>query len=179
MALPAHVLMLCASLLFALMAVCVKFASADYGSGEIVLYRSVIGLPLMAVVLRPTIAQDPLWHGLYGLLGGMLAAAACLQVNALRRAGEPEERVVFCFSLAGVVSGLLLALATAAQWMMTPACTIRSTLGSTLGVAALQCMGIVYSFALGVWLLHDPVTASSLAGARLPPPPPPSPSTDR
>ncbi len=272
---PASALMLCASLLFALMAVCVKFASADYGAGEIVLYRSLIGLALMAVVmrrrgtavrtpvpamhfwrclagtsalclwfyslgglplgtamtlnymsslwiacflmgasllasagasaridgrlfaavltgfagvalvLRPTIAQDQLWHGLCGLLGGMLAAMAYLQVTALGRAGEPEDRVVFYFSLSGVVAGLLLALATtglhahsarggalllaigllatAAQWMMTRAYAI----GSTLSVAALQYIGIVYSFGLGVWLFHDPVSAPSLAGTGL------------
>ena len=267
--------MLLASLLFALMAVCVKWASADYGAGEIVLYRSLIGLALMAtvlrgrgttlktpvpamhfwrslagtsalclwfyslgelplgtamtlnymssvwiacfllgasvlagpgsaaridgrlfaavlagfagvaLVLRPTIAQDQLWHGLCGLLGGMLAAMAYLQVTALGRAGEPEERVVFYFSLSGVVSGAALALATtglqvhsvrglalllaigllatAAQWMMTRAYAI----GSTLVVAALQFMGIVYSFVLGVWLFHDPVTAPSMAGTAL------------
>ena len=267
--------MLLASLLFALMAVCVKWASADYGAGEIVLYRSLIGLALMAavlrtrgtslktpvptmhfwrslagtsalclwfyslgtlplgtamtlnymssvwiacflmgaallagpgspqridgrlfaavlagfagvaLVLRPTIAQDQLWHGLCGLLGGMLAALAYLQVTALGRAGEPEERVVFYFSLSGVVSGLALAgstsglhshsaqglllllaigvLATAAQWMMTRAYAI----GSTLVVAALQFMGIVYSFVLGVCLFDDPVTALSVAGTGL------------
>jgi S-adenosylmethionine uptake transporter len=271
----APLLMLLASLLFALMAVCVKWASADYGAGEIVLYRSLIGLALMAtvlrgrgttlktpvpamhfwrslagtsalclwfyslgelplgtamtlnymssvwiacfllgasvlagpgsaaridgrlfaavlagfagvaLVLRPTIAQDQLWHGLCGLLGGMLAAMAYLQVTALGRAGEPEERVVFYFSLSGVVSGAALALATtglqvhsvrglalllaigllatAAQWMMTRAYAI----GSTLVVAALQFMGIVYSFVLGVWLFHDPVTAPSMAGTAL------------
>lgn len=274
-AMSAPLLMLLASLLFALMAVCVKYASAHYGAGEIVLYRSLIGLALMAavlrgrgtslatpvpamhfwrslagtsalclwfyslgalplgtamtlnymssvwiacflmgaalmagpggparidgrlfaavlagfagvaLVLRPTIAQDQLWHGLCGLLGGMLAAMAYLQVTALGRAGEPEERVVFYFSVSGVVSGLSLALATtglqahtvqglglllaigllatAAQWMMTRAYAI----GSTLVVAALQFMGIVYSFLLGVWLFNDPVTAPSLAGTAL------------
>lgn len=274
-AMSAPLLMLLASLLFALMAVCVKLASEDYGAGEIVLYRSLIGLVLMAavlrgrgttlktrvpamhfwrslagtsalclwfyslgalplgtamtlnymssvwiacflmgaallagpgsparidgrlfaavltgfagvaLVLRPTIAQDQLWHGLCGLLGGMLAAVAYMQVTALGRAGEPEERVVFYFSLSGVVSGLLLALAstglqahsarglvllvaigllaTAAQWMMTRAYAI----GTTLVVAALQFMGIVYSFGLGVWWFHDPVTALSLAGTGL------------
>ncbi len=70
------------------------------------------GFAGVALVLRPTIAQDQLWHGLCGLLGGMLAALAYLQVTALGRAGGPEERVVFYFSLSGVVSGLLLAFAT-------------------------------------------------------------------
>jgi S-adenosylmethionine uptake transporter len=191
----APLLMLLASLLFALMAVCVKWASADYGAGEIVLYRSLIGLALMAtvlrgrgttlktpvpamhfwrslagtsalclwfyslgelplgtamtlnymssvwiacfllgasvlagpgsaaridgrlfaavlagfagvaLVLRPTIAQDQLWHGLCGLLGGMRAAMAYLQVTALGRRGEPDTRIVVYFALGGVLTG--------------------------------------------------------------------------
>ena len=45
-------LMVCASFLFALMGVCVKLASAQYSAGEIVLYRSLVGLVLMTGVLR-------------------------------------------------------------------------------------------------------------------------------
>jgi len=44
--------MLGASLLFALMGVGVKLASAQYNAGEIVMYRASIGLVLMAVVMR-------------------------------------------------------------------------------------------------------------------------------
>lgn len=49
---PPPVYMLGASLLFALMAACVKLASAQYSAGEIVFYRSLIGLVLMAAALR-------------------------------------------------------------------------------------------------------------------------------
>jgi S-adenosylmethionine uptake transporter len=62
--------------------------------------------------------------------------------------------------------GLLLAiglLATMAQWLMTRAYAT----GATLGIAALQYLGIVYSFCLGVWLFHDPVTPLALAGMAL------------
>ena len=45
--------------------------------------------------------------GLAGLLSGVLAAMAYLQVTALGRAGEPEYRVVFYFSLGGVAAGAL------------------------------------------------------------------------
>jgi drug/metabolite transporter (DMT)-like permease len=41
--LSAPLLMLLASLLFSTMGVCVKLASAHYGAGEIVLYRSLVG----------------------------------------------------------------------------------------------------------------------------------------
>ena len=267
-----------AAFAFTLMGVCVKYASAHYGAGEIVLYRALVGLALMglvmrwrgvgwrthvpgmhfwrsltgttalclwfyaigglplataitlnymssvwialfliggavllgparggpaggidgrlvaavlagfagvALVLRPTIDQDQLWYGLMGLLSGMLSAVAYLQVTALGRVGEPGERVVFYFSATGVVAGaglaavsgglhahephglaLLLAigtLATAGQWMMT----LAYATGATLGVAALQYLGIVFGFGFGVWLFDDPVTTLSLAGMAL------------
>jgi S-adenosylmethionine uptake transporter len=264
-------LMLCASFLFAVMGVCVKFASVQYGAGEMVFYRSLIGasvvfavtrlrgvalatpvpamhfwrgasgvvaltlwfysiggLPLatamtlnymssvwmalfligggvlvgaarvdgrlvaavlagfagVALVLRPTIEQQQLWHGLAGLLSGMLAALAYLQVTALGRAGEPVERIVFYFSVGGLAVGaawmavqgpsthtprglaLLLAiglLATVAQMMMTRAYRI----GRTLVNASLQYLGIVFSFAFGVLLFDDPATTSAMAGMLL------------
>ncbi len=139
----------------------------------------------VVLVLRPTLARDQLWHGLVGLLSGMVAAVAYLQVTALGRAGEPGTRVVAYFSLAGVVSGALLTLleggpllpsprtaalllatgllATAGQWMMTRAYAV----GATLGNAALQYLGIVWSFGLGVALFDDPVSAMALAGMAL------------
>ncbi len=55
------------------------------------------------------------------------------------------------------------ALATAAQWMMTRAYAT----GATLGIAALQYLGIAYSFGFGVWLFDDPVTPLALAGTLL------------
>jgi drug/metabolite transporter (DMT)-like permease len=241
----ASLLMVMASLLFALMGVCVKFASTLYSPGEIVMYRSLIGLLTMAVVmrlrdvdwrtkvpgmhlwrglsgaaglclwfmaigalplatamtlnymssvwialflmggsvllrplpgakpatvdgrlvatvlvgfagvalvLRPTIEQQQLWAGLLGLLSGVMAALAYIQVTALGRMGEPGERVVLYFSICGLLAGAVLAalqgpwhahslrgaglllatglLATTAQWMMTRAY-------ATLSIAAL------------------------------------------
>jgi len=263
-----------ASLLFALMGLFVKLASAQYSAGEIVFYRSLVGmawmaalvkargdtlctrvpamhfwrslsgvlalalwfyalghLPLatamtlnytssvwlaaflvagpllrprkrervdlrlllavlagfagVALILRPTLEQRQLGFGLAGLASGLLAAVAYLKVSALGRAGEPETRVVFYFSAGGVVAGalftlaeggpgthsargiaLLLAigtLASAAQLMMTRAYSI----GHTLSNAALQYLGIVFSFGFGVWLLRDPVTGLAIAGMLL------------
>jgi drug/metabolite transporter (DMT)-like permease len=145
----------------------------------------LVGFAGVALVLRPTFEHNQLWHGFAGLLSGMLAALAYLQVTALGRAGEPEARIVFYFSLGGVVAGaammalwtgaaphtlrgvaLLLAiglLATVAQIMMTRAYAI----GRTLSNASLQYLGIVFSFLYGVLLFADPVTWMALAGMAL------------
>lgn len=141
----------------------------------------MLGFVGVGLILRPTIAHNQLWHGLAGLLSGLLSAMAYLQVTALGRAGEPEPRIVFYFSLgsmlAGLVAtsvsglhahtvagaGLLLAtglLATTAQLLMTRAYAI----GRPLVNASLQYLGIVFSFGYGVWLFDDPVTGMAIAG---------------
>ena len=73
----------------------------------------LLGFAGVALVLRPTLDQQQLWHGLAGLLSGMLSAMAYLQVTALGRAGEPEDRVVFYFSVGGVTAGVLSTAAVA------------------------------------------------------------------
>jgi S-adenosylmethionine uptake transporter len=263
--------MLGSSFLFALMGVCVKLASAQYGAGEIVMYRSIVGavcivllarwrrgslrttvpgmhawraavgvtalvlwfyaignLPLatamtlnymssvwmalfliggaiatggarvdsrlvgsvllgfagVALVLRPTIDQQQLWHGFAGLMSGVLAALAYLQVTALGRTGEPDFRIVFYFSLGGCVAGFSLGLAngfgqhtplgalllvaigllaTTAQLMMTRAYAI----GTTLSNSALQYTGIAFAFAFGALVFDDEITLMALVGIGL------------
>jgi len=269
----ASLLMVLATLLFATMGVCVKLASAQYGAGEIVMYRGLVGtlflfllarsqglslktkvpamhfwrslsgvialslwfyaiskLPLatamtlnymssiwmalfliggavmmggarvdprlittvllgfagVALVLRPTMGEQQMWHGLAGLASGMLSAMAYLQVTALGRVGEPEYRVVFYFSMGGAVAGavvsvfthggwhshtwtgaaLLLAvgvLATAAQLLMTRAYAV----GKPLVNASLQYLGIVFSALYGVALFGDLLPWPSWAGIAL------------
>ncbi len=144
----------------------------------------LVGFAGVALILRPTIAEQQLWHGLIGLLSGMIAAIAYLQVTALGRVGEPEYRIVFYFSLGSLGAGtlfvlatgthphtlrgigLLLAvgvLATVAQLMMTRA---YST-GRTLVNASLQYLGIAWAFAYGVLLFDDRVTALAVSGMLL------------
>lgn len=48
----ASLLMICATFLFATMGVCVKFASATYGVGEIVMYRGLVGMIGIALLAR-------------------------------------------------------------------------------------------------------------------------------
>ena len=147
-------------------------------------FAVLLGFAGVALVLRPTIEQQQLWHGLMGLLSGMFAATAYLQVTALGRAGEPDGRIVFYFSLGSVGAGALTlfwsglhshtpagiaqllavgVLATLAQWMMTRA---YST-GRTLVNASLQYLGIAFSFAYGVLLFDDRVTLLALLGMAL------------
>ncbi|HEY1393128.1 MAG TPA: DMT family transporter, partial [Methylibium sp.] len=128
----------------------------------------LLGFIGVTLILRPTMEHDQLWHGLMGLLSGMMASTAYMQVAALGRAGEPEYRVVFYFSLGGAVAGGLVAvlfggglhghslsgfallmavglLATAAQLMITRAYTV----GKLLVNASLQYLGIAFSFLYG------------------------------
>ena len=143
------------------------------------------GFAGVALILRPTIEHDQLWHGLVGLLSGMLSATAYLQVTALGRAGEPEYRIVFYFSLGGVAAGALSMLwtgitphrtlegpasllavgllASIAQLLMTRAYGT----GRTLVVASLQYLGIAFAFLYGVLLFGDRVTWMALAGMGL------------
>jgi len=144
----------------------------------------LVGFAGVALILRPTIGEQQLWYGLMGLLSGVIAATAYLQVTALGRIGEPEYRIVFWFSSGGIAAGalslfwtgmhahtwhglaLLLAvgvLATLAQMMMTRA---YST-GRTLVNASLQYLGIAWSFVYGVTLFGDPVTAMAVSGMLL------------
>lgn len=144
----------------------------------------LLGFGGVALILRPTIEHDQLWHGLIGLISGMISAMAYLQVSALARAGEPELRIVFYFSVGGATFGLvatlftgahahdwrggalLLAvgvLATVAQLLMTRA---YST-GRTLVIASLQYLGIAFSFLYGVVLFADRVTWMALGGMLL------------
>ena len=70
----AGLLMVAAAFLFATMGVCVKLASAYYGSAEIVMYRGLVGAALMAVLvrrsggtLRTTVPGMHLWRSISGV----------------------------------------------------------------------------------------------------------------
>ncbi len=141
----------------------------------------LLGFVGVALVLKPTLAQDQIAAGTAGLVSGMLAALAYLQVTALGRCGEPELRIVFYFSIGSIVVGLVIAmvqgmhrhtwqgagwllamglLATTAQVLMTRAYAI----GRPLVNASLQYLGIVFSAVYGVWLFDEPLTLMAMAG---------------
>lgn len=169
------------------MALFLMGGSVLLGNGRIDprLIASVLcGFGGVVLILRPTIADNQLWHGLIGLMSGMISATAYLQVASLARTGEPPLRIVFYFSLGGALIGaammlwssptphtatglgLLLAvglLAVAAQVLLTRAYAI----GSTLGNASLQYLVIAFSFVYGVLLFGDRVTWMASAGMLL------------
>lgn len=171
---------------------------ATFVVGGALLYgRSERQGPLMAAVLasfvgvimmlRPTLEQNQLFAGLVGLLSGLGAALAYLQVAALGKVGEPEARTVFYFSLATAGAGLLgtavtgfaawlsvswqsLAwlvpiglLASLGQWCMTRA----YSRGATLLVANLQYSGIVFGAIYSLVLFGDSIPLIGWAGMLL------------
>ena len=154
------------------------------------IWAIAVGFGGVALVLHPTLNQDQIWAGLIGLASGMLSAMAYLQVTALGRAGEPEVRVVFYFSLMGSVLGALFwllpgqvnptpladiparswlalfgvgAFATIAQLLMTRA----YARGSTLVNANLQYLGIVHAGLLGTVLFGETLGLDALLGMAL------------
>lgn len=149
-----------------------------------------VGFAGVALVLHPTLARDQLFAGVIGLGSGMLAAMAYIQVTALGRAGEPEVRVVFYFSVMGTLLGALTwfapaqanptplsevplwawaalvgvgAFATIAQLLMTRA----YARGNMLVNASLQYLGIVHAGLFGVLLFSETLGLDSALGMAL------------
>ena len=267
--------MILASLFFATMSVCIKYASADFGTFELVLYRGLIGMLFMAglcraqkvslatrvpmmhvwrsvvgvaslsawfyaiahlplatamtlnymsgvwvatfliggtlvlgrmqdlgrqgpivltvlggfagvvLILRPTIEQNQLFAGVIGLLSGLGAAMAYMQVAALGRMGEPESRTVFYFSVGTSVVGLVCSVLFTgfspwvwpqALWLLPIgvlaalgqlSMTMAYTQGATLVVANLQYSGIVFSALYGLFLFGDQIPLTGWLGMLL------------
>ena len=254
--------MILASLFFATMSVCIKFASAHFHTFELVFYRGVIGIVFMAaicrsqrvplrtpiplmhvwrsvigvasltawfyaiahlplatamtlnymsgvwvaaflvggtlvmgrlqdasrqgpvvltvltgfagviMILRPTIEQNQLFAGVIGLLSGLGAAMAYMQVAALGRIGEPESRTVFYFSIGTtLVGGTAMLFTGASDWVwpqvlwllpigllaaLGQLCMTKAySHGATLLVANLQYSGIVFAALYGLFLFGD------------------------
>ncbi len=144
----------------------------------------LVGFAGVVLVLRPTIEQDQLGHGLAGLVSGVLAAAAYMQVKVLNRLGEPDYRVVFYFAAGGIALGaltlpftglhahtwqgvaLLLAigvLATVGQMMLTRAYAV----GRLLTIAALQYCGILFSYVYGILVFDELLSWQATVGIGL------------
>lgn len=145
----------------------------------------------VVLMLKPTVGDNQGFAGLIGLLSGLTAAFAYMQVVALSRAGEPEARTVFYFALGSAVAGGLAALlggftpwaawtwrhalwlvpvgvlAALGQLCMTRAYSSAKTESGTLVVANLQYSGIVFAAIYSVLLFGDRIDAAGWAGMAL------------
>ena len=158
-----------------------------YGKAERqgpLLFTVLMGFGGVVLTLRPTIDHDQLFAGVVGLLSGMGAALAYMQVTALGKIGEPEERTVFYFSVGTVIVGAIGVLfnnvtpwaqvrwqdaawvvpigvlASMGQWCMTRA--YRQ--GATLVVASMQYAGIVFASIFSLTLFGDQIAPIAWLG---------------
>ncbi|WP_307512769.1 DMT family transporter [Variovorax sp. W1I1] len=147
-----------------------------------------IGVVLM---LKPTVSGNEGFAGMLGLLSGLTAAFAYMQVVALSRIGEPELRTVFYFAVGSAVAGAFATAATGfsggsswtwqhALWLlpigllaalgqlcMTRAYATAKTEAGTLVVANLQYSGIIFAAFYSVVVFDDRIDATGWAGMAL------------
>ncbi|WP_043117723.1 DMT family transporter [Pseudacidovorax intermedius] len=146
------------------------------------------GFAGVVLLLKPSVHGTVAFAGLIGLLSGMSAAFAYMQVIALSRIGEPETRTVFYFAVGSTVAGLLWTLFTGwsawswshAIWLLpvgvlaalgqlclTRAYASAKTQAATLVVANLQYSGIVFAAVYSVLLFGDRIDAAGWGGIAL------------
>ncbi len=136
----------------------------------------IVGFAGVVLMLRPNFNQDQAFAGMLGLMSGMAAAFAYMQVVALSRIGEPETRTVFYFAtgsaLAGGVATLVTGIspwsgwqtlwllpigvtASIAQLCLTKAYAQAKNSRETLVVANLQYSGIIFGAISGMVFFGD------------------------
>ncbi|MGJ7553274.1 DMT family transporter [Variovorax sp. RB3P1] len=158
------------------------------GTLALTVLAGFVGVVLM---LKPTVNGNEGFAGMLGLLSGLTAAFAYMQVVALSRIGEPELRTVFYFAVGSAVAGAFATAATGfsggsswtwqhALWLlpigllaalgqlcMTRAYATAKTQAGTLVVANLQYSGIVFAAFYSVVLFDDRIDAAGWGGMAL------------
>lgn len=136
------------------------------------------------MMLRPTLGQNQVFAGLIGLMSGLTAAFAYMQVMALGKLGEPETRTVFYFAVGSAVAGAAGMVVEGfspwnwlhALWLLPVGllaslgqlCITRAySQGATLVVASLQYSGIVFGAIYSVTLFGDRIPLSGWVGMAL------------
>jgi S-adenosylmethionine uptake transporter len=140
------------------------------------------------MLLQPTMGQNQAFAGMVGLLSGLGAAFAYMQVMVLARIGEPEIRTVFYFAVGTAIAGALgMAVVGVSPWVwqhalwllpigllaslgqlcMTKAYSMSTNHGGTLMVANLQYSGIVFSALFSLLLFGDQIPLLGWAGMAL------------
>ena len=97
----------------------------------------LLGFCGVILLLHPTLAQDQLIPGLIGLISGLLAGIAYLNVKQLGLGGEPGWRVVFYFSLIATIGSGVGMLFGTINPITAPGLFILLGLGSTATLAQL------------------------------------------
>ncbi len=158
--------------------------TSDLGRQGPLVLTVLAGFAGVVLLLRPTLEHDQFLAGVVGLLSGMSASLAYIQLAALGRVGEPESRTVFYFSVGSSVVGLGGTLLTGmhnwwqlhALWLLPIG--VLATLGqlaltraysrsSALLVASLQYSGIVFAALYGLVLFGDNIPMSGWGGMAL------------
>ncbi len=143
-----------------------------------------VGFVGVVLTMQPTMDPGQWFAGWAGLMSGVTAALAYLQVMALGKLGEPETRVVFYFGVGSAVAGGLgMAVVGVSPWRWPQAlwlipvgalatlgqlCMTRAfSQGATLVVACLQYSGIVFGALFGLLLFGDDIPWSGWLGMAL------------
>ncbi|MDW5442937.1 DMT family transporter [Polaromonas sp. SM01] len=165
-----------------------KVAAGSISSQGPLVLTVLAGFVGVVMMLRPTMEQNQAFAGLVGLLSGLLAAFAYMQVMALARVGEPETRTVFYFAVGSTVAGALgMGVAGVSEWhwqpalwliplgllaslgqlCMTRAYSLAKTPSATLVVANLQYSGIVFGAIYSLVLFGDKIPLLGWVGMAL------------
>lgn len=141
-----------------------------YGRGLIA--AVILGFVGIVLLLRPQVQQQAWVPALAGLVSGMLAAVAYVNVKQLGQLGEPEWRVVFYFTLLATLGGGVWMLVAgfhqpaAGDWLILVGIGVTATLaqlamtrayhrGRTLTVGALAYTTVGFSAIYGVVLFGE------------------------
>lgn len=144
----------------------------------------VIGFIGVVMLLQPGWGGQDLFPRLVGLMSGVFAALAYLNVRTLGRQDEPEWRIVFYFALVSTLGGavwmagagfvmprltdlpLLLAMgATATMGQLTMTRAYR--LGNTMAVGAMAYSTVGFAALGGVFIFNDRLPVISWVGMLL------------